>query len=68
MGTDYPQLIIQQPSINPSLLFRNKMPKVYVIGVGMTKFIKPGSKDNADYPDMAKEAGFLFIFLIHLSI
>jgi sterol carrier protein 2 len=30
--------------------------KVYVIGVGMTKFEKPGSKDW-DYPDMAKEAG-----------
>jgi sterol carrier protein 2 len=30
--------------------------KVYVIGVGMTKFEKPGSK-AWDYPDMAKEAG-----------
>ncbi len=30
--------------------------KVYVVGVGMTKFEKPGSK-NWDYPDMAKEAG-----------
>ncbi len=30
--------------------------KVYVIGVGMTKFEKPGSK-QWDYPDMAKEAG-----------
>src|SRR3989454_7187349 len=30
--------------------------KVYVIGVGMTKFEKPGSKEW-DYPDMAKEAG-----------
>ena len=30
--------------------------KVYVIGVGMTKFEKPGSK-SWDYPDMAKEAG-----------
>jgi sterol carrier protein 2 len=29
---------------------------VFVIGVGMTKFEKPGSKDW-DYPDMAKEAG-----------
>ena len=31
--------------------------KVFVIGVGMTKFEKPGSRDNFDYPDMAKEAG-----------
>jgi len=30
--------------------------KVYVIGVGMTKFEKPGAK-QWDYPDMAKEAG-----------
>ncbi|MBM4266390.1 MAG: lipid-transfer protein [Deltaproteobacteria bacterium] len=30
--------------------------KVYVVGVGMTKFEKPGSK-SWDYPDMAREAG-----------
>jgi acetyl-CoA acetyltransferase len=30
--------------------------KVYVIGVGMTKFEKPGSRDW-DYPDMARESG-----------
>lgn len=30
--------------------------KVFVIGVGMTKFEKPGSR-AWDYPDMAKEAG-----------
>jgi sterol carrier protein 2 len=30
--------------------------KVYVIGVGMTKFEKPASKDW-DYPDMGREAG-----------
>lgn len=30
--------------------------KVYVVGVGMTKFEKPGSKEW-DYPQMAKEAG-----------
>ena len=30
--------------------------KVYVVGVGMTKFEKPGSK-QWDYPDMAREAG-----------
>ena len=30
--------------------------KVYVVGVGMTKFEKPGSKEW-DYPDMAREAG-----------
>ncbi|KAK9498201.1 hypothetical protein O3M35_004067 [Rhynocoris fuscipes] len=29
--------------------------KVYVVGVGMTKFYKPGKTDK-DYPDLAKEA------------
>ncbi|MGL4305683.1 MAG: lipid-transfer protein [Mycobacteriaceae bacterium] len=33
------------------------MNKVYVIGVGMTKFEKPGSIENWDYPQMSKEAG-----------
>src|SRR5581483_7398167 len=40
--------------------------KVYVVGVGMTKFEKPGrareeredgSRENWDYPDMARESG-----------
>ncbi len=31
--------------------------KVYVIGVGMTKFEKPGRRENWDYPDMARESG-----------
>ena len=30
--------------------------KVYVVGVGMTKFEKPGARDW-DYPDMARESG-----------
>ena len=30
--------------------------RVFVIGVGMTKFEKPGSREW-DYPDMGKEAG-----------
>jgi sterol carrier protein 2 len=30
--------------------------KVFVVGVGMTKFEKPGSRDW-DYPDMAEQAG-----------
>lgn len=30
--------------------------KVYVVGVGMTKFEKPGRREDFDYPDMAKEA------------
>ncbi len=30
--------------------------KVYVVGVGMTRFEKPGARDW-DYPDMAQEAG-----------
>ncbi|XP_006063864.1 sterol carrier protein 2 isoform X3 [Bubalus bubalis] len=34
-------------------LLRNR---VFVVGVGMTKFTKPGV-ENRDYPDLAKEAG-----------
>ncbi|KAG5681151.1 hypothetical protein PVAND_010611 [Polypedilum vanderplanki] len=30
--------------------------RVFVIGCGMTKFEKPGRRENFDYPDMAKEA------------
>ncbi|CAF0852423.1 unnamed protein product [Rotaria sordida] len=30
--------------------------RVFVIGVGMTKFEKPGRRSDFDYPDMAKEA------------
>ncbi|XP_066932085.1 non-specific lipid-transfer protein-like 2 [Clytia hemisphaerica] len=29
--------------------------RVFVVGVGMTKFEKPGRRDDFDYPDMAKE-------------
>ncbi|MGH3646258.1 MAG: lipid-transfer protein [Micromonosporaceae bacterium] len=31
--------------------------KVYVIGVGMTKFEKPGRREGWDYPAMARESG-----------
>uniref|UniRef100_A0A1L8EE39 Sterol carrier protein 2 n=1 Tax=Haematobia irritans TaxID=7368 RepID=A0A1L8EE39_HAEIR len=30
--------------------------RVYVVGVGMTKFEKPGRRSDVDYPDYAKEA------------
>jgi acetyl-CoA acyltransferase len=30
--------------------------RIYIVGVGMTKFEKPGSRDW-DYPDMARESG-----------
>ena len=33
------------------------MNKVYVVGVGMTKFEKPGRREGWDYPQMAKESG-----------
>src|SRR5271168_4242573 len=35
---------------------RTQRMRTYVIGVGMTKFDKPGTKEG-DYPDWAKEAG-----------
>jgi sterol carrier protein 2 len=31
--------------------------KVFVVGVGMTKFEKPGAREKWDYPDMFEEAG-----------
>ncbi|KAK3735894.1 hypothetical protein RRG08_041080 [Elysia crispata] len=31
--------------------------RVFVVGVGMTKFEKPGRRKDFDYPDMALEAG-----------
>ncbi|KAF6345595.1 sterol carrier protein 2 [Rhinolophus ferrumequinum] len=31
--------------------------RVFVVGVGMTKFMKPGVENSRDYPDLAKEAG-----------
>jgi acetyl-CoA acetyltransferase len=40
------------------MLLQITMPrKVYVVGVGMTKFEKPGRREGWDYPDMVKEAG-----------
>ncbi|CAL8278526.1 unnamed protein product [Lota lota] len=36
---------------------QQKKNRVFVIGVGMTKFEKPGAREDFDYPDMAKEAG-----------
>ena len=32
------------------------MARVFVIGVGMTKFMKPGRDENPDYPIMAAQA------------
>lgn len=31
--------------------------KAFVVGVGMTKFEKPGRREGWDYPDMARESG-----------
>ncbi len=31
--------------------------EVYVVGVGLTKFEKPGRREGWDYPDMARESG-----------
>ncbi|BBX15159.1 hypothetical protein MDUV_54370 [Mycolicibacterium duvalii] len=33
------------------------MERVFVVGVGMTKFEKPGRREGWDYPDMARESG-----------
>lgn len=34
-----------------------RLRRVFVVGVGMTKFMKPGGENARDYPDLAKEAG-----------
>ena len=31
--------------------------RVFVVGVGMTDFVKPSSRPDWDYPEMAREAG-----------
>jgi hypothetical protein len=31
--------------------------RAFVVGVGMTRFEKPGHREDWDYPQMAKEAG-----------
>ncbi len=31
--------------------------KVFVVGVGVTDFVKPSSRPDWDYPDMVREAG-----------
>ncbi len=31
--------------------------RVFVVGVGMTKFEKPGRREGWDYPQMVKESG-----------
>ncbi|XP_021015029.1 non-specific lipid-transfer protein [Mus caroli] len=42
----------------PSVALKSpRLRRVFVVGVGMTKFMKPGYENSIDYPDMAKEAG-----------
>lgn len=42
----------------PSVALKSpRLRRVFVVGVGMTKFMKPGDENSRDYPDMAKEAG-----------
>lgn len=36
---------------------KRKAERVFVVGVGMTKFEKPGSREGWDYPAMANESG-----------
>src|SRR6185369_17585941 len=36
---------------------RSRGNRVFVVGVGMTKFEKPGRREGWDYPQMAKESG-----------
>ena len=44
------------PQISETRKIPGMSNRTYVVGVGMTKFEKPGSREW-DYPDMAREAG-----------
>ncbi|XP_004679078.1 PREDICTED: non-specific lipid-transfer protein [Condylura cristata] len=44
-------------SLASSLQSLQSRRRAFVVGVGMTKFFKPGSGNSRDYPDLAKEAG-----------
>ncbi|CAF0781556.1 unnamed protein product [Didymodactylos carnosus] len=57
------RFIIQKPNywnyqnqLKMSTSQKKAMNRVFVVGVGMTKFEKPGRRENFDYPDMAKES------------
>ena len=41
--------------------------RVFVVGVGATKFEKPLTK-QWDYPDMGREAGRDYIYLVHFIL
>ncbi len=41
--------------------------RVFVVRVGMTKFEKPGSRDDFDYPDMAKVRFRIYMRKIHIN-
>ncbi|XP_028641616.1 non-specific lipid-transfer protein [Grammomys surdaster] len=42
----------------PSVALKSpRLRRVFVVGVGMTKFMKPGGENSRDYPDLAREAG-----------
>ena len=47
------------PAPEPQILSMAAKPsrRVFVVGVGMTKFEKPGRREGWDYPDMVAEAG-----------
>ena len=54
--TEYPIYIFGIGSYLNKNINKNIMSKkVFVVGVGMTKFLKPSS-DNPDYPELAKIA------------
>ncbi len=40
--------------------------RVFVIGVGMTDFVKPSARPDWDYPDMVREAGGQNVDVIEL--
>lgn len=44
-------------TLSPQKMAAKAPRRVFVVGVGMTKFEKPGRREGWDYPDMVQEAG-----------
>ncbi|XP_038622006.1 non-specific lipid-transfer protein [Tachyglossus aculeatus] len=55
----HPSFCPVRPSVRPPAAMAPGPPdrRVFVVGVGMTKFEKPGLQGAPDYPEMAQEAG-----------
>ena len=49
--------MLKTRSLQQAVRHAAELRKAYVVGVGMTKFEKPGRRIDFCYPDMARESG-----------